>query len=374
MDPLPTLHPPFAAPWWCGQRLFTRVKAALCLLALLLGAGQAGAQMPAAAPLQLRIVGGLASLNQYTRQEEPFWTQQLPALSGGRVRAEIVPFDRAGIRGQDMLRLLQQGVVPFGTALLSLAMTQDALLGMVDLPGANPDMATLRRAVLAFRPLLAQHLRQKHGLQLLAVYAYPAQVLYCQQGFAGLAGLAGRRVRVSSASQADFVEALGALPVFAPFAELLPKLRAGLLDCAITGTMSGNTVGLHLATSHLHSLPITWGLSLFAANQAAWAGLPADVRLLLQQQLPQLEQAVWADAERETGEGIACNAGTPSCSQGQKGRMRVVQPSAADQQRLRSLLADVLLPRWAARCGPGCAEAWNSTLAPVVGVRLRAGP
>lgn len=344
--------------------------------ALLLAAGAALAQAPAAAPapapLQLRIVGGLASLNQFTQQEEPFWTRQLPALTGGRVRTEIVPFDRAGIRGQDMLRLLQLGVVPFGTALLSGSITADPLLGLVDLPGANPDMATLRRAVAAFRPVLAAHLRQAHGVELLAVYAYPAQVLFCRQAFAELADLAGRRVRVSSPPQADLVEALGAVPVLAPFAEMLPRLKAGQLDCAITGTMSGHTIGLHQATSHLHTLPITWGVSLFAANKAAWAALPADLRQLLQRELPQLEQAVWADAERETGEGIACNSGSVDCTPVQRGRMVVVKPTTADHERLRALLAGTVLPRWAARCGPRCADAWDSALAPVTGVRLRA--
>ena len=339
--------------------------------ALLLAAAAALAQAPAPAPLQLRIVGGLASVNQFTQQEEPFWTRQLPALTGGRVRAEIVPFDRAGIRGQDMLRLLQLGVVPFGTAPLSLAVTEDPLVGLVDLPGANPDMATLRRALAAFRPVLAAHLRQAHGVELLAVYAYPAQVLFCRQAFAQLDDLAGRRVRVSSPPQADFIDALGAVPVLAPFAEVLPRLKAGQLDCAITGTMSGNTIGLHQATSHLHTLPITWGLSLFAANKAAWAALPADLRQLLQRELPQLEQAIWADAERETGDGIACNSGSGDCSPAQRGKMVVVKPTAADHDRLRALLAGTVLPRWAARCGPRCADVWDSALAPVTGVRLR---
>ena len=340
---------------------------------MLLAAMGALAQQPATAspPLQLRIVGGLASLNQFTQQEEPFWTRQLPALTGGRVRAEIEPFDRAGIRGQDMLRLLKSGVVPFGTALLSLATTEDPLVGLVDLPGANPDMATLRRAVAAFRPVLTAHLRQAHGVELLAVYAYPAQVLFCKQPFAELADLAGRRVRVSSPPQANFIEALGAVPVLAPFAELLPRLKAGQLDCAITGAMSGNTIGLHQATSHLHTLPITWGLSLFAANKAAWAALPPDLRQLLQRELPQLEQAIWADAERETSEGIACNTGSETCKPALRGRMVAAKPNVADPARLRAVLAGNLLPRWAERCGPRCADVWNSTLAPVVGVRLR---
>lgn len=351
------------------QRLRACVAAAMLLAA---GTVMAQGSPPAQPPLQLRIVGGLASLNQFTQQEEPFWTRQLPVLTGGRVRAEIVPFDRAGIRGQDMLRLLQLGVVPFGTALLSLVGSADPLVGLVDLPGANPDMATLRRAVAAFRPVLAAHLQQAHGLELLAVYAYPAQVLFCRQAFARLTDLAGRRVRVSAPPQADLIEALGAVPVLAPFAEVLPRLKAGQLDCAITGTMSGNTVGLHQATSHLHTLPITWGLSVFAANKAAWAALPTDLRQLLQRELPQLEQAIWADAERETGEGIACNSGSDACKPAQRGRMLVVQPSAADHDRLRAVLASTLLPRWTERCGPRCADVWDNTLAPVVGVGLRA--
>jgi ABC-2 type transport system ATP-binding protein len=54
-----------------------------------------------------------------------------------------------------------------------------------------------------------------------------------------------------------------------------------------------------------------------------------------------------------------------------RGRMTVVQPSAADNERLRTLLATTVLPRWVERCGPRCAEAWDGTLAPVAGVRLR---
>ena len=137
-----------------------------------------GGTVPAA---RLRIVGGLGSLNQYTRLEEPFWRVTLPALTAGNVQADIAPFDRAGIRGQDMLRLLQQGVVSFGTAPLNLAGAEDALLAAVDLPGLNPDIAALRRSVAAFRPALAAHLRQRHGLELLAVYTYPAQVVFCKQ-------------------------------------------------------------------------------------------------------------------------------------------------------------------------------------------------
>lgn len=322
-----------------------------------------------ARPVTLRIVGGLASINQYTRHEEPFWTRTLPRLTSGALQAEIVPFDRAGIRGQDMLRLLQLGAVPFGTALVSLSATQLPLLGAMDLPGLNPDMASLRRSVDAIRPVLQGQLRQQLGIELLAVYAYPAQVLFCDKPFGTLDELRGRRVRVSSAPMADLMVALGATPVLASFAEVMPKMRANTIDCAITGTMTGNTIGLHQLASHLHPLAITWGVSVFAANGAAWAALPDDLRQLLKRQLVQLEQAIWDEADRETGAGIACNRGDTRCPAAQRGHMTVLPVTPADQARLRQLLAEVVLPRWLERCGPGCAKTWNATLAPVAGLR-----
>ena len=337
-------------------------------------AGPASAPAGAAAePLRLRIVGGLADVRQYTRHEAPFWTRTLPGLTQGRVTAEIVPFDRAGIRGQNMLRLLELGVVPFGTALLGLTLSEDALLGAADLAGLNPDMPSLRRHVAAIRPLLAQHLRQRYGIELLAVYAYPAQVLFCKQPLAALSDLAQRRVRVSSVTQADLVEALGGTAVTIPFAELVPQMRSGALDCAITGTMSGHTIGLHEVTGHLHPMAITWGLSMFAANGQAWAALPADVRRLLRDQLPGLETAIWAEADHDTGQGLACNTGSPAlpaatCGARTPGQMQLARLQPQDQQRLRSLLASTVVPRWLARCGRACHEGWNRTLAPLTGI------
>jgi TRAP-type C4-dicarboxylate transport system substrate-binding protein len=332
------------------------------LAACLLPAGPCAAQASASAPQHLRIVGGLAGVNQYTRYEEPFWTRELARLSNGRASAEIVPFDRAGIRGQEMLRLVQLGVVPFGTAILNLSAVDDAELALPDLAGLNPDMAALRRSVSASRPYLKKVMRERYGSELLAIYAYPAQVTFCTKPVASLADLGGRRIRISSATQSDWVVALGATPVQTAFADVVANLRSGTIDCAITGTMSGNSIGLHEVTSHLQTTPVNWGLAAFVANGAAWAALPKDTQDLLQRELPKLEQAIWADAETETRDGIACNVGALSCVGGRKGRMAEVRPSAGDVARAREILVNNVLPGWRKRCGPSCAPLWNQTM------------
>jgi len=331
-----------------------------------------GAHAQTEPQVRLRVVGGLGKLNQYTRHELPFWTRELPRLSGGRVSADIVPFDQAGLSGNEMLRLIQVGAVPFGTALLPLVATQDPELGAPDLAGLNPDMPTLRKHLAAFRPYLERRLRERWGIEALAIYVYPAQVTFCNKPFASLADLAGRRIRSSNPAQSDLVEALGAAPVQTAFADIVPKLRSGDIECAITGTMSGNTIGLHQVTTHVHTMAANWGLAVFGANMAAWNALAPDLRSLLRRETARLEEAIWRDADRETGEGLACNSGSEACVSGSRGHMVVVRETAADVRRWHDIVVSTVLPRWVQRCGPHCAAVWNDTLGPVTGIKAQA--
>ncbi len=361
---MPTVH----AMLRSRGRWLTLLLAAACTS---LSSAQTTPAAPATA-IRLRVVGGLANLNQYTRHEEPFWTRDLPRLSGGRLAADIVPFDRAGLRGQEVLRLVQLGAVPFATALLSLAAAEDPELGAPDLAGLNVDMPALRRTAQAFRPYLEKMLRERYGAELLALYTYPAQVVFCAKPFSGLSDLSGRRVRTSSPTQSDLIEALGGTPVQTGFAEMVPNLKSGNVECVITGTMSGYTIGLDSLTTHVHSMAVNWGLAAFIANGAAWRALPPDLQALLKRELPRLEQAIWAESERETAEGIACNIGAPGCGGPRKGRMTEVKPSPADERRRREIFSATVLPRWVQRCGTHCAAVWNQTVGPTAGFEARA--
>ena len=319
---------------------------------------------------KLHIVGGLAGIHQYTRNEEPFWAQELSRLSGGKFAAEIVPFDRAGVPGPEMLRLIQLGVIPFGTTLLSSISTQFPEYSAPDLAGLNPDMASLKVSVAAFRPYLEKQLRDRLGIEVLAVYVYPAQVIFCKKPLAGLADLAGRRIRVSGVTQADFVGALGGVPVMTGFGEIMAHMKSGNIECAITGSMSGHTLGLHDVTGQLHTFPVTWGLSIFGANQTAWNALPPDLKALLRRELPKLEAAIWAESERETAEGLACSTGTSGCAGGRAGKMVLVPTSAQDERRRQQIFASAVLTRWVQRCGARCSDLWNQTVGLARGIPL----
>jgi TRAP-type C4-dicarboxylate transport system substrate-binding protein len=347
-------------------RCLAGVARAAWPLLLLAGLGAAPVRAAEVPPILLRIVGGHGGIGQYLDQEVPFWTRRVPELTDGRAVATIAPFDRSGIRGEEMLHLMRLGVVPFGTVPLGLAAANDPELNAIDLPALSPDLATLGRMVALWRPHLAAVLRERYGVELLAIYTHAAQVVFCRQPFAGLADLAGRRVRTSSVGQSELVTALRGVPVVVPFAETAAALRGGVVECAITGALAGNRIGLHQEASHVSPLSISWLVSVFGANQAAWTALPETVRTRLRDGLAQLQQEIWEKADRDGREGLACNAGLPGCLTGQSGRMQVVRENWADGTRRTQLLAETVVPNWVERCGRDCAIAWNRIAAPLL--------
>jgi TRAP-type C4-dicarboxylate transport system substrate-binding protein len=332
--------------------------------------GLAGRVAFAADPvIQLKVVGGLAGVSQYTKLEEPFWTQEVPELTRGRVQAEIHPFDRSGLPGQEMLQLMRLGVVPFGTALLALVSGDEPELNAVDLPTLNPDMSTLKKTVELYRDQLHNTLLDKYGIELLGIYAYPAQVLYCAKSFNTLTDLAGRKVRTSSVGQSEMMAALGAIPIVTPFSEIVNAIKTDVVDCAITGTMSGSEIGLPNVTSYISPLSISWGLSFFGANKLAWDQLPPDIREDLRGGVHKLELSIWDAADRETAAGLACDVGSSECAGGKFYHMKLVPITTEDEALRKQLLIKTILPKWIQRCGNECVTSWNQTLGIALGIR-----
>ena len=66
--------------------------------------------------------------------------------------------------------------------------------------------------------------------------------------------------------------------------------------------------------------------------------------------------------EAESDEGVACTTGTGKCSAGHARQAQARTPSKADTAARDKVLNDVVLPAWAARCGPECAKKWNDTI------------
>jgi TRAP-type C4-dicarboxylate transport system substrate-binding protein len=344
------------------RRLFRCLFAASALIV----AGSVAAQ--ALPKTHLRVVGTFPNLPQYKDYEVPFWTKRLAEKSGGAVTAEIKAFSEMGMKGPEVLRLMGQGVIEIGATVISYLAADDPANEMVDMAGLLPDVATARRVTDAAKPVYEKLYREKFGVELLGVGTYPGQVLFCNGEFKGLADVKGKKVRVGGRSQSELIAALGGSPVTMGFGDVVPALQNGTVDCAITGSISGNLAKWHEVTTHLLVLPLQWNQIMYAVNLKTWQSWPPALRTFINNEIKQLEKDVWDAAANFTQQGYECNAGTDKCTIGQKGKMTLVMPTQADRDLLKKIINDVTLPQWTARCSAACVADFNNTVGKVVGV------
>jgi TRAP-type C4-dicarboxylate transport system substrate-binding protein len=342
----------------------TRFIAAAVLIAATLPAS--AQTLPAT---QFNVVGSIGALTPYVKKEVPFWTTQVPQASNGAIKVQIKPFTELGFKGPEVFRLTSQGTLQLSHAVLNYSSGEVPINEAVDLAGLTASVEELEKLLEIFRPHLAAEFEKKHNLKLLGFGTYHAQVIYCRDAFTGLADLKGRKIRASGASQQVFVQHIGASPLTIAFAEVQPALAQGVLDCAITGALSGYKSKWHETAKFISPMPVNFGLIAHVANLTWWKGLNPGVQQLLETQLRKLEADVMEQARSEAAVGIACNTGG-TCTEGTPASMKLVAVTPADDKLRREALEKAVLPAFAKRCGADCVKLWNDTVGKALNITL----
>ncbi|WP_020407192.1 TRAP transporter substrate-binding protein DctP [Hahella ganghwensis] len=319
----------------------------------------------------LTVVGTWSNLSQYKNFEQPFWEQEVTEKSGGAITAEIKGFNEMGLKGGEIGRLMKQGVLDFGSTVLGYLASDNPRNEAIDLAGLSPDIATARRVSNAYRPVLAKLYKDKYNVKLLGIWPYSAQVLYCKSPISGLTDLEGKKVRTANRTLAEFVEAFGGVGVTLSFGEVVQAMQTGVVDCAITGALSGYSSKWYEVSHYLYALPVGWSQVVHGVSYDAWNDLDDRVKAFLEQEIASLEDRIWSEAGKESEQGIACNTGEGRCDYGQSADMTLVEVSRDDKVELARVLDEVVLKKWAERCGEACAAEFNDTVGKVISARIR---
>ena len=63
------------------------------------------------------VVGTWNFLTNWQKMEQPFWTDELPKATGGKLKGNIKSITEVNLKGTEVIRLLKQGVFDFAAAL-----------------------------------------------------------------------------------------------------------------------------------------------------------------------------------------------------------------------------------------------------------------
>ncbi|NMT64460.1 TRAP transporter substrate-binding protein [Marinobacter orientalis] len=319
----------------------------------------------------INYVGSWSSLSLYQNFERPFWEKHIPEASDGQITTEVTTFDQMGLGGGEVFRLMDRDVIEVASTVADYAVEDAPELEGLDMPMIAPDVKTARKVAEAYRPVLAEAFKERFGgAQLLAVVPYPSQMVFCNAEIDGLSDLKGMKVRASGRTTAEFLQALGAEGITLNFSEVPGALQRGVIDCAVTGSLSGYSSGWHEVSTHLYPLPVGgWDHVVTAMNGKKWNSLSEETQEWLTAEIKEnYEDPVWASAVEETKEGIACLTGNGECSRGEAGDMVLVEATDNDFTEAARHLEETLLPNWADRVDQKWVDRWNETVGEVTGL------
>jgi len=339
--------------------------------ALALGAGAAGAADYG--KREFTVVGTWGFLDHWKERESRFWQDVLPEASGGALTANAKPQTELGLSGFEIMRLLKLGVYDAVHGVTTYVAQDSPAIEGADLAGAIQDLGEFRKAVYAYAPILEREFAEKYDAKLLMLYAWPSQQLWCNLGDKGidrfsLDDLQGKKIRTYSTTLGDFIEGVGASAVTIAFAEVVPALQKGVADCGLTGTLPAYNAKWWQVVTHNIRIRLGYASSFLAMNMKTWNSLTPDAQALIVSELKGIEEEMWDATAKNDRRGMDCNAAGP-CDLGEPGGMTPIEVSDADRDRLKRIVSDFVVRRWAARCGTQqCVDEWNATVGKIAGI------
>jgi len=321
---------------------------------------------------EFRGVASFSSSPVYSTRAKPFWEEQVKEESNGQITAELMTIDQLGFKGEEVFRMVKLGLFDFVTNVMSFAAGDDPRNEALDLAGVVPDIDGLHAMADAYRPVLKDLFASKYQLKMMGTWPIGPVVVWCNSPVTSVADLKEKKVRGFNRAMADFLEGAGAVPVSMSFGDMVTGLERGTVDCAITSPRLGLKAGLAEVTTHILPVTLGWAMVFDGFNSKTWNALDESTQQLLEKEYAKLEEKTYANVREETEDAYRCLQGQTPCND--PGSMRdplVVTPlSDADKAEVKRITEEVVLPRWAERCGEECVTKYKETVGSVVDAKL----
>ena len=301
--------------------------------------------------------------------ELPFWRKTIPEASKGAITADITPLDQMGIDDKTMLRLLKLGVMDFAGMDISKMAGDDPRFEACDLAGLTLDPDKARAACNAYHDVIDRQMQKNWNAKLLAFGGNTPQVFWCREVVSGLDSFRGKKIRVFNNTMRDFLGGLGATAVSMAFAEVVPALNNGVVDCAVTGSLSGNTAGWNEVTKSIYPMSLGWSINVLAVNLNSWNRLDPKVQKFILDQAKAYEDKMWVTINTTTAEAENCNTDKQPCTMGKLAKSTIVSVKPQEAETHKKLVEGAVLAGWAKRCGAECAKEWNETVGKILGLK-----
>lgn len=217
--------------------------------AALFGAAQAGAQT-----VTLRYSNWLPGHHLLLTNVLKPWMEQVPKVTGGRVKVEMLPKVVGSVPTQ--FAVVRDGLADVAFVVHGYVAGQFRAHEIMELPFLGDDATALCTAAWRVHTKHLAKLNEHAGTVPLAIFTHGPGALFTTPGpLKSVADLKGLKIRVASPAQVPLVNAVGAVPVQRPISQLYEVMSTGVVDGAFTSRESIKNFNLGRAVKHALQVP-----------------------------------------------------------------------------------------------------------------------
>jgi TRAP-type transport system periplasmic protein len=243
------------------------------------------AEPPAAPPITLKVHHFLPTGSTTHAKLIVPWCAKIEAESGGRLKCQIYPSMQLGGTAPQLYDQVKDGVADIVWTLPGYNAGRFPSMEVFELPFMISDAESASRAAWQF---YEKHGRTEFGdVKPLAVHVHDAGYLHTRErAVRTLDDFRGMKLRAPTRQTNRLLTALGASPVSMPVTGLADAMSKGVLDGALVPWEVVPAVRVHEAARfHTETDPnvpaLYTAVFLFAMNAKTYAGLPADLKAVI---------------------------------------------------------------------------------------------
>jgi len=203
-----------------------------------------------------------------------------------------------GVKANETVRAVADGVVPIGEFSLFQNASRGAALAVETLPFLVSDYDELQVLHKSFRPVW-EKIMEKNNQKSLYVVPWPKQFFFMKKPIASIDDLKGVKMRSLDRLTTDWINRLGMTPVQLTNLEILQALGSGMLEGVPTSAGTAVAQKYWDFMKYAYETNHIWASNMVTINLDSWKKLTPAQQQTIERIAREMEPGFWETSKRD---------------------------------------------------------------------------
>ncbi|MEO7940172.1 MAG: TRAP transporter substrate-binding protein [Burkholderiaceae bacterium] len=242
--------------------------------------------------------------NEFHSLDAAKFAERVTQETKGAVVMTTHPGGTLGVKANESLRAIGEGVVPMGDYAFFQNASRGPVMAVETLPFLVGDYDQLKLMHKYFRPLW-EGILAKNNQKALYVAPWPNQFFFVKKPITSVDDLKGIKMRSLDKLTTDWINRLGMTPVQMTNLEVLQALGSGMLDGVATSAGTAVAQKYWDFMKYGYQTNHIWASNVMSINLDSWKKLTPDQQATIERIAKEMEPQFWEASKQDHAKKVA---------------------------------------------------------------------